>query len=323
VSGNSAVNGGGGIELTQGVNLTIAGSIVAENTSTNPSNDCANYGSITDQGYNLDSDSSCFTASTSKHGNPQLAALADNGGSTQTMALQPGSPAIDQLPLTQCPSTDQRGNPRPDDASESACDIGAYESNYPPLTINGTKVSATEGAAFNGVVATGNYSGSGTLSASINWGDGTTASAGTVSLNSSTGNYSISGSHTFAEEINYSITVSVSDGQGLSASANSSATVSDAALTLTQFTASRVGHLTATATATFTDADPAGAVFDYTATITWGDGSSSSATITKGTSNFTATGTHHYAKKGTYTVTLTITDQGGSQLTKTVSVTVK
>ncbi len=80
----------------------------------NSGGDCS--GSINDNGYNLDSDSSCFTASTSLHTNPQLSGLADNGGPTQTMALQQGSPAIDVIPLSAnvCPSTDQRGDPRPD-----------------------------------------------------------------------------------------------------------------------------------------------------------------------------------------------------------------
>jgi hypothetical protein len=52
---------------------------------------------------------------------PRLAALADNGGPTQTEALLPGSPAI--AAATNCPETDQRGFSRP----TGRCDIGAYE----------------------------------------------------------------------------------------------------------------------------------------------------------------------------------------------------
>jgi hypothetical protein len=51
---------------------------------------------------------------------PQLAALADNGGPTETMALAAGSPAIDVG--TSCPDTDQRGMPR-----NGPCDAGAFE----------------------------------------------------------------------------------------------------------------------------------------------------------------------------------------------------
>ncbi len=51
---------------------------------------------------------------------PLLAALADNGGPTWTMALGAGSPAIDVA--ADCPTTDQRGKPR-----VGLCDSGAYE----------------------------------------------------------------------------------------------------------------------------------------------------------------------------------------------------
>jgi hypothetical protein len=53
-----------------------------------------------------------------------LAALADNGGPTQTMALLPGSPLIDAGNDASCEATDQRGITRP---KGSHCDIGAYE----------------------------------------------------------------------------------------------------------------------------------------------------------------------------------------------------
>src|SRR5207302_4298141 len=50
--------------------------------------------------------------------------LHDNGGPTQTIALQPGSPAVDAAVLANCPATDQRGVSRPQGAG---CDIGAFE----------------------------------------------------------------------------------------------------------------------------------------------------------------------------------------------------
>lgn len=325
ISGNSAVSGGGGILLTSSTSLSISGSIVAENTSTNPNNDCANYGTITDNGYNMDSDSSCFTASTSKHGNPQLSTLASNGGPTQTMALQQGSPAIDQVPLASCPPTDQRGNARPDDASETACDIGAYESSYAAstLTLTGTSINATEGSAFTGVIATGTANGTtNPLSASIAWGDGGTS---TASITPTNGSYSVSGTHTYAEEGLYTISITVKDGGGLQASTTSSATVNDANLTLTHFVAGSIGHLKAGLAATFTDADPAGQVSDYQATINWGDGTTATVTVGKNPlgKGFALAGTHNYARKGTYTITLTISDTGGSKVTKTVKATVK
>ena len=55
---------------------------------------------------------------------PQLEALHDNGGMTETMGLSEGSPAIDAGDDAHCPDTDQRGVSRPQSVH---CDIGAYE----------------------------------------------------------------------------------------------------------------------------------------------------------------------------------------------------
>ncbi len=54
---------------------------------------------------------------------PLFAALADNGGPTQTLALASDSPAIDAAGLL-CPLVDQRGIARP---ARAACDAGAFE----------------------------------------------------------------------------------------------------------------------------------------------------------------------------------------------------
>jgi sugar lactone lactonase YvrE len=61
---------------------------------------------------------------------PQLGALQDNGGDTQTMALLTGSPAIDAGDNASCQATDQRGISRPLDGNDDGtvpCDIGAIE----------------------------------------------------------------------------------------------------------------------------------------------------------------------------------------------------
>ncbi len=76
--------------------------------------------------------------------NPFIGPLADNGGSTQTHALLPGSPAIDAGDPANCPTIDQRGITRPQGAG---CDIGAYEvkdntspfaiCDLPPISVGG------------------------------------------------------------------------------------------------------------------------------------------------------------------------------------------
>jgi CSLREA domain-containing protein len=117
---------------------TIHGPAKVRNTIlANGRSNCS--GQITDAGYNISDDASCaFSATGSLNNtNPLLdpAGLANNGGPTPTIALLPGSPAIDAIPLAHCTDqasppnpiiTDQRGFPRPD-SGESACDIGAFE----------------------------------------------------------------------------------------------------------------------------------------------------------------------------------------------------
>jgi hypothetical protein len=64
--------------------------------------------------------------------------------------------------------------------------------------------------------------------------------------------------------------------------------------------------------ATFTDADPNGQLAQYAAVIDWGDGSTSSGSISAGTSGFNVSGTHSYAEESTAVVTVSIVDSGGA-----------
>jgi hypothetical protein len=81
--------------------------------------------------FNLSSDGTCPNLPGSKNNTaPKLGPLADNGGPTLTMALLPGSPAIDAGDNTVAQPTDQRRFPR---LVGSAIDIGAYEYCYLPV----------------------------------------------------------------------------------------------------------------------------------------------------------------------------------------------
>ena len=101
-------------------------------------------GWVTDGGYNLSSDGSCaFTALGSLNNvDPKLSPVAENGGPTLTMALLPGSPAIDGGNTSLAPATDQRGFPRP---AGLAADIGAYELCYPAIL----RISAPQAGAIS------------------------------------------------------------------------------------------------------------------------------------------------------------------------------
>jgi hypothetical protein len=90
-------------------------------------------GAIIDAGYNIEDADTCSLVPANgslTNTDPLLGPLQDNGGPTQTLALLPGSPAIDADPLANCPATDQRGVSRPQGAS---CDIGAFELEMNPI----------------------------------------------------------------------------------------------------------------------------------------------------------------------------------------------
>ena len=119
-------NGGGGVSQ-QGGTMNLSNSIVAGN-----GNDCS--GTINSLGYNLVQNSAGCTLSGTTTGNiggdPQLAPLASNGGSSQTHAIAFGSPALDAANNATCAATDQRGITRPQDGdgnSSATCDMGAFE----------------------------------------------------------------------------------------------------------------------------------------------------------------------------------------------------
>ncbi|MBF0291666.1 MAG: VCBS repeat-containing protein [Nitrospinae bacterium] len=135
ISANSASGVGGGVAKSGGGVSVFSSAIVAMQTL---GADCSASASLTSSGYNLDSDNTCgFGQVTDKHTDPLLGALANNGGSTFTMLLQSGSPAIDAGPAT-CAAApvnavDQRGTARPQGAG---CDIGAYEGGLPAYMVS-------------------------------------------------------------------------------------------------------------------------------------------------------------------------------------------
>jgi hypothetical protein len=104
-------------------------------------------------GYNLScSDNGYYSTNATDRvaTNLMLGPLQDNGGSTWTYALLPGSPAIDagDDSLLSIMSTDQRGLPR---LSGAHVDIGAYEVQHPSGTpsLGGLSRSVDEAMQFN------------------------------------------------------------------------------------------------------------------------------------------------------------------------------
>ncbi|WP_372718456.1 DUF4347 domain-containing protein [Novipirellula sp.] len=112
---------GGGI-FNSGAVVTISNTIVAGNTGVNGNADV--MGAFSSNGFNLIQTVGSATGFVSDVTgvNPNLAALANNGGSTNTHAITAGSAAYNAGTATGAPSIDQRGALR-----NGPVDIGAYE----------------------------------------------------------------------------------------------------------------------------------------------------------------------------------------------------
>ncbi len=145
--------------------------------------------------------------------------------------------------------------------------------------------------------------------ATINWGDGSAVSGGTISL--AGGVFTVSGSHNYASIGTYPITVSVvGDDQQLTLT--TAATVIGLTGTAT-VPAATAGTLTVTTPVTFTSTGTTPVDTQYTAVVDWGDGSTPSvaAVSQAGTVLIVTIPGHNYPLPGSDPLTVTVTDSQG------------
>ena len=142
ISNNSSQNFGGGV-LEQAGGATIRNAIIADNTAGTTSPDV--NGTFNSEGYNLIENVSGATINETQNAgtnitgqDPMLGTLQNNGGTTRTQALLPGSPAIEKGKSFGA-AIDQRGFTRPADnmaisnaAGGDGSDIGAFEVQLAP-----------------------------------------------------------------------------------------------------------------------------------------------------------------------------------------------
>jgi predicted outer membrane repeat protein len=150
ISGNRTTAGCCGVKadgiLNFGTATTVKSSLLANSTFT--FGNCLFYPGypVISDGNNISDDTSCTPGLTQPSDMNNVvsagldpAGLNNNGGPTQTIALLPGSPAIDVIPVANCTdttgtpvTTDQRGVARP---QGTACSIGAFEFAAPQLVV--------------------------------------------------------------------------------------------------------------------------------------------------------------------------------------------
>ena len=207
--------------------------------------------------------------------------------------------------------------------------MGAFEVQ---LTGSSAAVAGgTEGAINSSILSAAAFTDanpgdhSGEMTASIDWGDSGSTSAGVVSY--SGGVYTVAGAHTYAEEGSYPISISVVDADGDATTISGTATVADAPLTgssaATAGGAEGATNSSVLSGATFTDANPGDNSGDMTATIDWGDsGATSLGTVSYSGGVYTVAGSHTYVEEGNYPISISVVDIGGSATTISGTATV-
>ncbi|HUB25249.1 MAG TPA: hypothetical protein VL992_07445 [Tepidisphaeraceae bacterium] len=145
-------------------------------------------------------------------------------------------------------------------------------------------------------------------SATINWGDGSPATTGLISIVN--GQIAVSGSHTYDSDGTYHPTISLTDPL---TSANATANVQVgspvyvAADPITPVQDVTFNGPVATATDVFTNDTPS----DVTASIDWGDGTTTTGTVLGTNGGFIIDGQHQYTALGLYTLTVSLTNSAG------------
>ena len=169
-----------------------------------------------------------------------------------------------------------------------------------PLSIEaGGPRSVVEGATFELAVGFTPAAGASTHTATIAWGDGTTE-VGVVDATEGT----ISGSHTYTDDLQGMVTVTIADDLGGSVSDGFELTVVNAPPTVTVGSSENSDGTLDLTMVSFVDPS---ADDTHTASIDWGDGTTEAGTIAANA----VTGSHTYTADGSYLVAVTVTDDDG------------
>jgi PKD domain len=260
-----------------------------------------------------------------------------NGYDTSGTLVASGSGMANDATWTKIVATQKSGGPVPAQISyfgittsgspnlpPLAIDDLSFDQAGAPLSATGNPISAQAGSPFSGTVATISDGDSTAVAsdytATINWGDGSSAT-GTISAGGGAGQFTVSGSHTWASGGSYPVHVAITKVNGRTTSADTTATVGGGSVggggggggggfsSPTASVTLMTPNPTAGGLVTFSGANStpgSGRIVSYD----WGFDNPNTTTST-GT-NPTA---HWIFKPGFHTVTLTVTNSSGQKST--------
>ena len=161
-----------------------------------------------------------------------------------------------------------------------------------------------------------------THAATIDWGDGTVEDGVVIESPFRLPGFGfVSGSHVYADDGVYTVTVMVTDDEKATASDSLSIRVDNAAPVIGEPADQAVveGEIVKLEGVSFVDP---GTLDTHTATIDWGDGTSLSATVTELGGAGSVSGSHAYEDNDVYTVIVTVTDDDGAATSANLMITV-
>jgi hypothetical protein len=149
----------------------------------------------------------------------------------------------------------------------------------------------------------------GDYTATIDWGDGQTTN-GVVSGSNGSFIVTTASDHAYADEGNFTLTATITrTTDHTTTAASGTVTVAeDDVISAAGTTIHNGPTLTDVTVATFTDSDTLNVAADFLATIDWGDGTTSTGTVSGGNGAFTVSGSHTYAHGGQDTITVNVAD---------------
>jgi methionine-rich copper-binding protein CopC len=231
-------------------------------------------------------------------------------GTTDTQAVYTGTPGVTYSFYSV--ARDNAGNAEDSpNTADSQYLVSAAFNNTPTLSI-GTDVGLTEGDNFTRDGSFEDLDADQTWSGTVDYGDGTGAQP--LTLNGK--NFTLN--HVYADNGVYTVTVSVTDSLGAIGGGSFTATVANAAPQVGVNAGSASEGSPFNLLAAFSDA---GSGDTHTATVDFGDGSA----VVSGTVNEvlkTIAAGHTYADNGSYTVTVSVTDDDGASNSSSATVTV-
>src|SRR3954469_9687206 len=244
---------------------------------------------------------------------------------------------VNPAPVTVAPSS--TNVPPPTNVANNTAQSAAVGSgailNIPPVLVVATDQNVNEGQSLNlsaqgGAPPLGLYIDpdlGDSHTATVDWGDGSPVQNATVI--SGLGAGAIGGTHTYADDGTYTVTVNVTDGSGGSDTKSFNVMVANVPPVLVTATDQTVNEGQPLDLSAQGGSPPIGLFVDpgvldtHTATIDWGDGSPvQNATVFEVNGSGALGGTHTYADDGVYTVKVTVTDDDGGSDSDTFKVTV-